>query len=149
MHQDLAAVPSRTPHLTNALDGKSLPSLTAAGPIRWGALRATATYEHPNVAWYVLTDPQADALFLSLHGISQRGVAMLYRVSQPAIAKHIRKARERLSTTPTPTPPPEAPASARLCDACDTPRLPCCDCVARLMAARPDHRQVITVDLLE
>ena len=86
------------------------------------------------VSWHLLTPPQLDAFYLTACcNLSQRAVATLYHVSQPAVAKHLRRARERLSTTRLLPADPE-PVLPRLCAECDTPGLPCRLCLERVMA---------------
>jgi hypothetical protein len=111
-------------------------STATATPSTWGRYRTDATRELPEVEWHVLTDPQVDSLYLTLRGVSQRGVALMYQVSQPAVAKHLRKARERLSTT-LPLESDRQPVSPRLCAECDTPALPCRRCPEQTMSAAP------------
>lgn len=118
---------------------------TTTAPPRWGHYSSNATCEYPAIAWSVLTPPQTDVVYLSTNGLSQREIAMLYHVSQPAICKHMRRALERLSTSqPRPEPLPELElepvayrAPGRLCAVCDSPGCPCDVCVASMMRQRP------------
>jgi len=65
----------------------------------WGQFRADATRYAPRIAWDLLTDAQADCLYLNCYSqvtLSQRGIAICYHVSPPTVNVHVRRARAAL-----------------------------------------------------
>jgi DNA-binding CsgD family transcriptional regulator len=106
---------------------------TAARHLTWGTFRVDAGSAFPEWPWHVLTDSQADSLYLWWSGLSQNAVALAYGVSQPAVHKHIKTAMRRLARQPRPV-VEYPPRPGRVpCVECENPHLSCCDCIARLI----------------
>ena len=130
---------------------------TTAAPLTWGAYRDRATREYPGFRWHILTDPQADVVYLVDAGLSQSGIAIMYHVSQPAVCKHFRRALERIrdaGAVVDTTRPLRTHSSRVPCLECDTPHLPCSECLDRLMAdaavyLRTDRGGLAAVEVMD
>ena len=107
----------------------------------WGRYRAAAAHEHPEISWSLLTPAQVDVYLLHLRGVSTRATAAAFGVTQPAVAVHLRRARERLDSAATQAPRPWPPrrAEARICPLCPLPAdvADCDRCCAAVMRERP------------
>jgi len=107
---------------------------------RWGQFRADATRYAPRIAWDLLTDAQADCLYLNCYSqvtLSQRGIAICYSVAPPTVNVHVRRARaalQRVGRERAYSDVPEPPAGGNRvpCEVCDTPWQSCTTCIERL-----------------
>jgi DNA-binding CsgD family transcriptional regulator len=113
----------------------------------WGQFRADATRYAPRIAWDLLTDAQADCLYLNDYSettLSQRAIAIVYHVSPPTVNIHVRHARAALRRAGREhayhdVPEPPAGGNRVACVECDTPWQDCTTCIARLFFGGGDH----------
>ena len=124
-----------------------MPNKTMPTRWRWGQFRADATRYAPRIAWDLLTDAQADCLYLNCYSqvtLSQRGIAICYHVSPPTVNVHVRRARAALQRVGreraySDVPEPPAPGSRVACAECPTPWQDCTTCITRLIFHDHDH----------
>ncbi len=119
---------------------------TATRPT-WGAHRTHLTNACSKVDWSVLTDAQADCLFLSTYHepkLSERGIGILYGVSGSAVHKHLVAAHRKLEAPArllVDTPQTTSTRRRPPCLACDTPTMPCTHCIEVLARTAPVYRR--------
>lgn len=116
-----------------------MPTPTRA-PARWGRYRATATRQCRRIDWSVLTDAQADCLWLnrlSSPTRTEREIAARFGVSAPAVHKHVAAALRNVARAGFGPPVAPEPIAPRLCPACPAPRTPCLECLEGLMRRPP------------
>ena len=114
----------------------------------WGQFRADATRYAPRIAWELLTDAQADCLYLNDYSettLSQRAIAIVYHVSPPTVNVHVKRARAALrrvgrERSYSDVPEPPAPGSRVACAECPTPWQDCTTCIEILFfGGHHDH----------